>query len=88
MSEDDDKLGDYQRMMGDDAGRLALALDELTDVMALLGQHKVHCRVDKGPHAGEAPLDLQQLLQTLQHAKTLVQQTLLRLRDDSSPAAP
>ena len=77
-----DKLADYQTMMGPQAGSLALALDTLTDVMALLGQHKVYCRVEKGPRAGEPPLDLVELLDTLQKAKTLVQQTLLQLREE------
>ena len=78
--EDRDTLDDYRHMMGDDAGTLALALDRLTDVMAQLGQHKVHCRVEKGPRAGEPPLDLVDLLNTLQTAKALVQETMLRLR--------
>ena len=75
-----DRLEDYRLMMGDDAGGLALALDQLTDVMAMLGQHKVHCRVEKGPRAGEAPLDLAELLDVLHRAKSLVQETMLRLR--------
>ena len=75
-----EKLEDYRLMMGEDAGGLALALDQLTDVMAMLGQHKVHCRVEKGPRAGEPPLDLVELLEVLQRAKTLVQETMLRLR--------
>ena len=78
--EDEARLDDYQFMMGEDAGRLALALDQLTDVMALVGQHVVHCRMEKGPRAGEPPLDIEQLLQLLQDAKTLVQQTMLKLR--------
>ncbi len=77
-----EKLEDYHTMMGVEAGNLALALDQLTDVMAALGQHKVYCRVEKGPRAGEPPLDLIELLQTLQNAKGLVQQTLLRLREE------
>jgi hypothetical protein len=76
-----EKLEDYQTMLGMEAGRLALAMDQLTDVMAALGQHKVYCRVEKGPRSGEPPLDLVELLDTLQKAKTLVQQTLLQLRD-------
>jgi hypothetical protein len=77
-----DQLDDYQFMMGEDAGSLALALDQLTDVMAMVGQHKVHCRVEKGPRAGELPLDIVELVGTLQKAKSLVQQTLLRLKGD------
>ena len=46
------RLDDYQTMMGKEAGNLALALDSLSDVMALLGLHKVYCRVEKGPHVG------------------------------------
>ena len=78
--EERDRLEDYQRMMGGGAGSLALALDTLTDVMALLGQHKVYCRVEKGPRAGEPPLDLVEVLDSLQKAKTLVQRTMLELR--------
>lgn len=78
-----DQLDDYQTMMGAEAGRLALALDQLTDVMAALGQHKVHCRVEKGPRASEPPLDLIELLKTLHRTKALVQETLLALRRPS-----
>jgi hypothetical protein len=82
-----EQLADYQLMMGPDAGALALALDQLTDVMALLGQHKVYCRVEKGPRAGEPPLDLVELLELLQKVKGLVQDSLLRLRDDRDAKA-
>jgi hypothetical protein len=75
-----EKLEDYQQMMGVQAGNLALALDSLTDALALLGQHTVYCRVDRGPRAGEPPLDIAEVLDTLQKAKSLVQQTLLDLR--------
>ena len=79
-SEERAQLDDYRFMMGDAAGNLALALDQLTDVMAAVGQHKVYCRVEKGPRAGEPPLDVVELLNTLQKAKSLVQQTLGQLR--------
>src|SRR5262245_54619859 len=75
-----EKLEDYQQMMGPQAGNLALALDSLTDVMALIGQHTVYCRVEKGPRAGEPPLDIAEVLDTLQKAKSLVQKTLIALR--------
>jgi hypothetical protein len=76
------QLEDYQTMMGQEAGNLALALDSLSDVMAMLGLHKVYCRVEKGPRAGEPPLDLQELVDLLQKAKALVQEVMLRLRED------
>jgi hypothetical protein len=83
---DREQLEDYRQMMGPAAGSLALALDRLTDVMAMLGQHKVYCRVEKGPRAGEPPLDLLEVLATLATAKSLVQETLLTLREDRKPA--
>ena len=79
--EEKEKLDDYQFMLGPDAGRLAVVLDQLTDVMAMVGQHTVHCRVEKGPRAGEPPLDVVQLLETLQDAKLLVQETMLKLKE-------
>jgi hypothetical protein len=79
-SEEQEKLEDYHRMMGVGAGNLAFALDRLTDVMALVGQHNIYCRIEKGPHAGEATLDLAEVLDNLQIAKSLVQQTLQTLR--------
>ena len=81
--EEREKLADYQMMMGDEAGSLALVLDRLTDVMALVGQHTVYCRIEKGPHSGEAVLDLAEVLNGLQSAKTLVQQTMQKLRRNS-----
>lgn len=81
--EEKEKLDDYQFMLGSDAGRLALALDQMTDVMAMVGQHAVHCRVEKGPRAGEPPLDVAQLLETLQDAKLLVQETMLKIKQQS-----
>ncbi len=75
-----EQLADYQQMMGDEAGSLALVLDRLTDVLALVGQHTVYCRIEKGPHAGDAALDLAEVMNGLQTAKSLVQQTMLRLR--------
>jgi hypothetical protein len=85
---DRELLADYQQMMGERAGSLALALDRLTDVMAMLGQHKVYCRVEKGPRAGEPPLDLQELITALDVAKGLVRETLSKLRLDRQPPAP
>ncbi len=80
LPEERERLEDYRQMMGPQAGTLAMALDSLTDVMALLGQHKVYCRVEKGPRAGQPPLDLVEVLDALSQAKTLVQEALLELR--------
>jgi len=74
------KLDDLRFMMGQSAGNLEMVLEQLTDAMALIGQHTVYCRVEKGPRTGEPPLDVVELLQIMQKAKALVQETMLELR--------
>ena len=81
--EDAARLDDYRFQMGHDAGNLALALDQLTDVMNAVALHAVHCRVEKGPRAGQPPLDVAALLDLLQTAKGLVQESLLRMKGKS-----
>ena len=76
------RLDDLQFMLGTDAGALSLALEQITDAMAQVNLHVVYCRVEKGPRAGEAPMDVAELLGTLQNAKDLVQATLMRVRED------
>ena len=86
---DADRLDDYRFQMGHDAGALALVLDRLTDVMTALALHVVHCRVERGPREGEPPLDLADLVELLQSTKALVQETLLRLRENGAgPPSP
>jgi hypothetical protein len=74
------RLDDYRFQMGHDAGNLALALDQLTDVLNAVARHAVHCRVERGARKGEPPLDVIQLTELLQSAKGLVQESLLRLK--------
>ena len=73
-------LDDYRFQFGHDAGNLSLTLDALTDAVGLIGQHTTFCRVEKGPRAGEAPLDVAETLRLLTAAKALVQESLLRLK--------
>ena len=75
------RLDDYRFQMGHDAGNLALALDQLTDVMNAVALHAVHCRVERGSRKGEPPLDVAKLTELLQTAKGLVQESLLRLKE-------
>ncbi|MBX9653602.1 hypothetical protein K2Y11_08285 [bacterium] len=78
------RLDDYRFMRGPVGGNLAFLLDRLTDVMAIIAMHKVYCRIEKGPHAGEASLDVQEALDALQDAKDLIQQSM---RELSPPTA-
>ena len=78
--DDAERLSDYHFQFGPDAGNLALTLDYLTDVLRLIGQHTVSCRVEKGPRAGEAPLDVVELSNLLHLCKGLVQESHIRLK--------
>lgn len=73
------RLDDYRFQMGHDAGNLALALDQLTDVMTALNQHLVYYRLGPGNRTTPPP-DLAPLLGLLAETKELVQESLLRLK--------
>jgi hypothetical protein len=73
-----DALEVHETMMGRDRGRLAVALDLLTDSLALVGQHGVYCRSDRFP--GQPKMDVALILETLSDAKELVQSTIEQLK--------
>ena len=70
-------------MLGPDAGNLAMALEQLTDAMAMINLHAVYCRVEKGPRAGLPPLDVTDVLKMVEKAKELVQETCSDLRNQA-----
>jgi len=76
-----EKLDDLRFMLGPDSGNLALALDQLTDAMALVNLHSVYCRVEKGPRVGQPPTDVADVLKVLENAKELVRETLHNLKE-------
>ena len=73
-----DALEVHETMMGRPRGWLAVALDLLTDSLALVGQHGVYCRSDRFP--GQPKMDVALILETLNDAKELVQSTMEQLR--------
>src|SRR6184192_3096158 len=73
-----DALEVHETMMGPARGRLAVALDLLTDSLALVGQHGVYCRSDRFP--GQPKMDIALVLEQLNDAKELVQGTMEDLR--------
>jgi hypothetical protein len=73
-----DTLEVHETMMGPARGRLAVALDLLTDSMALVGQHGVYCRSDRFP--GQPKLDIALVLEQLEDAKQLVQSAMAELK--------
>src|ERR671930_95247 len=66
-----DALEAHETMMGAARGRLAVALDLLTDSLALVGQHGVYCRSERFP--GRPRMDVALVLEQLEDAKQLVQ---------------
>jgi len=73
-----DTLELHETMMGVACGRLAVALDLLTDSLALVGQHGVYCRSDRLP--GQPKLDIALVLEQMDDAKQLVQSAMEELK--------
>ena len=73
-----DTLEHHETMMGTTRGRLAVALDLLTDSLALVGQHGVYCRSERFP--GKPRMDIALVLEQLDDAKQLVQSAIEEMR--------
>lgn len=85
MSLLDDKRDDlekYEFMMGVPRGRLAVALDLLTDALVLVGQHGVYCRSTRQPN--KPAMDLQIVLDALNSSKELISSVMEELGKSSS----
>jgi len=72
------ELERFEFMMGVERGRLAVALDLLTDSLILVGQHGVYCASSRNPTA--PALDLQEVIGGLEGAKALIQSVMEQLR--------
>jgi hypothetical protein len=73
-----DTLEHHETMMGATRGRLAVALDLLTDSLALVGQHGVYCKSERFP--GKPRMDIAMVLEQLDDAKQLVQSAMENMR--------
>lgn len=83
MSVFDEKRTELERhefMMGVERGRLAVALDMLTDSLIMVGQHGVYCASTRNP--AKPALDLQAVLDGMEGAKALIQSVMEKLRID------
>ena len=77
----DEKRTDLERqefMMGVERGRLAVALDLLTDSLIMVGQHGVYCASTRNP--SKPALDLQAVLAGMEGAKALIQSVMEEIR--------
>jgi hypothetical protein len=75
-----DELEKHETMMGQARGRLAVALDLLTDALAMVGQHGVYCQNARTP--GKPTMDIALVLEQIGDAKELVQSVI-----ESKPAS-
>jgi hypothetical protein len=73
-----DALERHETMMGKSRGRLAVALDLLTDSLALVGQHGVYCKSERFP--GKPKMDIALVLEQLEDAKQLVQSAMEEIK--------
>ncbi len=71
-----DQLEIHETMMGAERGRLAVALDLLTDALAMVGQHGVYCQSTR--HPGKPTLDIQLVIEQIGDAKELLQTVIER----------
>lgn len=81
MSVFEEKKAELERhefMMGRERGRLAVALDLLTDSLIMVGQHGVYCPSSRNP--SKPALDLQAVLSGMEDAKALIQAVMEDLR--------
>ena len=69
-----DALEVHETMMGSTRGRVAVALDLLTDALALVGQHGVYCQSTRVP--GKPALDIALVLEQIGDAKELLQSAI------------
>jgi hypothetical protein len=69
-----DALEVHETMMGATRGRLAVALDLLTDAMAMVGQHGVYCQSTRVP--GKPTLDIALVIEQIGDAKELLQSVI------------
>ena len=72
------ELEQHEFMMGRDRGRLAVALDLLTDSLIMVGQHGVYCNSARNP--SKPALDLQVVLSGIEGAKALIQSVMEEMR--------
>ena len=68
----------YEFQMGPARGRMATALDILTDALTLAGQHGVYCRSSRQPQF--PAMDVRLLVQQIEDSKGLIIEAMSELK--------
>jgi hypothetical protein len=71
-------LENYEFQMGPARGRMATALDILTDALTLAGQHGVYCRSSRQPQF--PAMDVRLILQQIEDSKGLIIEAMTELK--------
>lgn len=74
-----EELEHYEQMLGRQRGRLAVALDLVTNAMILAGQHAVYCH--SAADSRRPMRDVQLMGDELTKAKELIQSVMEELRE-------
>ena len=80
LDEKREELEKFEFMMGVPRGRLAVALDTLTDALTMVGQHGVYCQSARQP--GKPAMDIQLVMKSITDAKELVSSVMEELRKE------
>ena len=78
LDEKREELEHYEFRMGVPRGRLAVALDTLTDALTMVGQHGVYCQSARQP--GKPAMDIQIVMKGITDAKDLVASVMEEIR--------
>ena len=78
LDEKREELDQYEFMMGMPRGRLAVALDVLTDTLTMVGQHGVYCQSARQP--GKPAMDIQIVRKGITDAKELISSVMEEIR--------
>ena len=70
----------YEQMLGTYRGRLAVALDRVTEALLLVGQHGIYCHSARDPE--KPALDIDIVNRELRKAKELIQNVMEGLRTE------
>jgi hypothetical protein len=79
-----DELDHYETMMGPHRGKLAVALDMVTNALVLVGQHGVYCHTNRD--ADVPVMDIRVITAELTKAKQLIQTVMEGIRAEREDA--
>ena len=83
FDEKHEELEHYEFRMGVSRGRLAVALDTLTDALTMVGQHGVYCQ--SAQQLGKPAMDIQIVMKGITDAKELIASVMEEIRKEKEP---